>query len=181
MSALKEEALLNGAGGLKTDSLKSILTNTINTIEDNKSQIFDIYETARAEVESSKQQLQELKKQAQQTIDRVDDLVKQEQREKQQLVQVSSNFQDYSEEKIRECYEQVKNVQVELGVQREKEQNLRQQRDRLELRLRHLQVMLVSRICASSATAWSCACATCRSCSCRPSIWRWPLAQCFRI
>lgn len=143
MSALKEEALLNGAGGLKTDSLKSILTNTINTIEDNKSQIFDIYETARAEVESSKQQLQELKKQAQQTIDRVDDLVKQEQREKQQLVQVSSNFQDYSEEKIRECYEQVKNVQVELGVQREKEQNLRQQRDRLELRLRHLQVMLV--------------------------------------
>ncbi|SFT61379.1 two-component system, NarL family, sensor histidine kinase DegS [Selenomonas sp. GACV-9] len=143
MSALNKESLLEGAGGLKTDSLKSILTNTISTIEDNKSQIFDIYETARGEVESSKQQLQELKKQAQKTIDRVDELVKQEQREKQKLVQVSSNFQDYSEEKIRECYEQVKNVQVELGVQREKEQNLRGQRDRLEMRLRHLQVMLV--------------------------------------
>jgi two-component system sensor histidine kinase DegS len=34
-------------------------------------------------------------------------------------------------------------VQVALGVEREKEQALRSQRDKLELRLRHLQIMLM--------------------------------------
>ena len=143
MAALNNESLMDGNGGIKEDSLKSILTNTIDTIENSKSQIFEIYETARTEVENSKKQLQELKEQARKTIDRVDELAKKEQREKQHLVLVSGNFQNYSEEKIRASYEAVKNVQVELGVEREKEQALRQQRDKLELRLRHLQVMLV--------------------------------------
>lgn len=87
--------------------------------------------------------LAELKEKAAQTIQRVDELARQEQQEKQKLVLVSSNFQNYSEEKIRASYEAVKNVQVALGVEREKEQGLRLQRDKLELRLRHLQVMLV--------------------------------------
>lgn len=143
MSALNNGDAREESGGLKQDSLKSILMNTINTIEDNKAQIFEIYETARNEVDNSKKQLNELKDLARQTIDRVDKLAKQEQHEKQQLVLVSSNFQNYSEEKIRSSYEAVKNVQVELGIEREKEQSLRSQRDRLELRLRHLQVMLV--------------------------------------
>lgn len=143
MSALNKESLMDENSGLKEGSLKSILTNTIDTIENSKSQIFEIYETARDEVENSKKQLQELKEQARITIDRVDELAKQEQHEKQHLVLVSSNFQDYSEAKIRDSYEAVKNVQVELGVEREKEQALRRQRDKLELRLRNLQVMLV--------------------------------------
>ncbi len=129
-------------GGLQAQSLKKILSNTISTIEDNKSQIFEIYETARSEVESSRKLLADLKEQVRQTIDRVDELAKKEQQEKQRLVKVSSNFQDYSEEKVRESYEAVKNVQVSLGVEREKEANLRAQRDKLELRLRNLQVML---------------------------------------
>ncbi|SDZ86052.1 MULTISPECIES: sensor histidine kinase [Selenomonas] len=129
-------------GGLQAQSLKKILSNTISTIEDNKSQIFEIYETARSEVESSRKLLEDLREQTRQTIERVDGLSKQEQQEKQKLVKVSSNFQDYSEEKVRECYESVKNVQVSLGVEREKEANLRAQRDKLELRLRNLQTML---------------------------------------
>lgn len=143
MPAPSGEPVREESGGLKQDSIKSILTNTINTIEDNKTQIFEIYETARNEVENSKKQLAEIKEQARRTIDRVDELSRQEQHEKQHLVRVSGNFQDYSEEKIRASYEAVKNVQVELGIEREKEQNLRSQRDKLELRLRHLQVMLL--------------------------------------
>ncbi len=131
-----------GMGGLQAQSLKKILSNTISTIESNKSQIFEIYETARSEVESSRKLLADLKEQTRRTIDRVDELVKKEQQEKQKLVKVSSNFQDYSEEKVRESYESVKNVQVSLGVEREKEANLRAQRDKLEIRLRNLQAML---------------------------------------
>ena len=129
-------------GGMQAQSLKKILSNTINTIEDNKTQIFEIYETARSEVESSRKLLEDLREQTRKTIERVDALSKQEQQEKQKLVKVSSNFQNYSEEKVRESYEAVKNVQVSLGVEREKEANLRSQRDKLELRLRNLQIML---------------------------------------
>jgi len=126
---------------LQDDSLKNILNNTLSTIEENKTQIFDIYEAARTEVETSRKLLEDLKKQTRQTIDRVDALIAEEQVQKQKLVQVSSNFANYSEEAIRESYEAVKNVQVALGVEREKEAGLRQQRDKLEMRLRHLQVM----------------------------------------
>ena len=143
MADLKGQSLMGENGGLKEGSLKKILTDTINTIEDNKTQIFDIYETARNEVENSKKLLAELKEKAVETIQRVDDLALREQQEKQKLVLVSSNFQNYSEEKIRASYESVKNVQVALGVEREKEQALQSQRDKLELRLRHLQIMLV--------------------------------------
>lgn len=143
MADLNGQNLMDINNGIKEVSLKKILIDTINKIEDNKAQIFDIYETARSEVEASKKMLAELKEKAAQTIQRVDELARQEQQEKQKLVLVSSNFQNYSEEKIRASYEAVKNVQVALGVEREKEQGLRLQRDKLELRLRHLQVMLV--------------------------------------
>ena len=143
MADLNGQNLMDINNGIKEVSLKKILTDTINKIEDKKAQIFDIYETARSEVEASKKMLAELKEKAAQTIQRVDELARQEQQEKQKLVLVSSNFQNYSEEKIRASYEAVKNVQVALGVEREKEQGLRLQRDKLELRLRHLQVMLV--------------------------------------
>lgn len=143
MSELDGQSVVDENGNLKEGSLKKILTNTIHTIEENKTQIFEIYESARREVENSKKVLADLKLKAHQTIDRVDELARKEQQEKQHLVLVSSNFQDYSEEKIRESYEAVRDVQVALGVEREKEQNLRHQRDKLELRLRHLQVMLM--------------------------------------
>ena len=138
----RSKEFLDEAGNLSTDALKSILNNTIETIESNKAQIFDIYETARDEVERSKQQLAELKQKARETIDRVDSLAREEQQEKQNLVRVSSNFAQYSEESIRETYEKVKNVQVALGVEREKEADLRERRDKLEMRLRKLGVML---------------------------------------
>ena len=129
-------------GGLAKGSLKKILTSTIETIEDNKTQVFSIYETARDEVEASKKQLEDLKFQVRQTIERVDALEKQEQRAKQKLARVSADFKNNSEERIRQCYDEVRDVQVALAVERDKEKRLRDQRDKLEIRLRHLMVML---------------------------------------
>ncbi len=126
----------------KNGSLKKILNSTIQTIETNKDQVFEIYETAKQEVEACRRQLARLKEQVRYTIERVDRLTVQEQQEKQKLVQVSANFADYSEERIRMCYESVKNVQVELAVERDKEKQLRQQRDAMEQRLRRLGNML---------------------------------------
>lgn len=128
--------------GLGQGSLKKILSSTIETIEDNKTQAFSIYETARDEVEASKKQLEDLKFQVRQTVDRVDALEKQEQQAKQKLARVSADFKNSSEERIRQCYDEVRDVQVALAVERDKEKRLREQRDKLEIRLRHLSVML---------------------------------------
>lgn len=129
-------------GGLDQSSLRHILNNTINTIEENKTQIFDIYETTREEVESSRRNLETVKQQVGETISRVDALATRERQEKQNLVQVSSNFSKYSEEDIRASYEAVTNIQVALALERDKEKHLREQRDKLELRLRHLNGLL---------------------------------------
>ena len=135
LEALSESSRGEGA-------LKKILSNTIETIEDNKTQIFGIYETAKDEVAQSRKVLEDLKFQARQTIERVDALAAQEQQAKQELVTVSSNFSDYSEERIKKRYDAVREVQVALAVERDKEKSLREQRDKLELRLRRLMVML---------------------------------------
>ncbi len=127
---------------LKKGALKRILNHTIETIEEGKTQIFDIYEAARTEVDASKKLLEDLRFQVRQTIERVDAIEKKEQQEKQQLVLVSSNFKNYSEERIKESYDRVKNVQVELAIERDKESSLRKQRDALEIRLRRLGEML---------------------------------------
>ena len=70
MADLNGQNLMDINNGIKEVSLKKILTDTINKIEDNKAQIFDIYETARSEVEASKKMLAELKEKAAQTIQR---------------------------------------------------------------------------------------------------------------
>ena len=123
---------------MSAKALNKILHDTVDNIENNKSHIYDIYESVRNEVETSRRELKEIKKIAAETIERVDKLTAEEQEQKQNLVRVSSNFADYSEDKIKECYERVKDVQIDLNVAREKEHVLRQQRDQLELRLRSL-------------------------------------------
>lgn len=127
---------------LKEGSLKHILNNTIDTIEENKTQLFDVYETAREEVDSTKKLLESVRQQVRQTISQVDALARQEQVEKQRLAQVSSNFAEYSEQDIRSSYEAVANIQVALALERDKEKRLREQRDKLELRMRHLRGLL---------------------------------------
>ena len=137
-----EDAPLEETLGEK--SLQHILQSMLRSIENSKGQIFDIYEEARNEVEISKRNLAEVKRQANEVIEEVDALEEQEQKEKQRLVQESSRFNDYSEDKIQQAYEAVKEIQVRLGIAREKERQLRQQRNQMELRLQRLRRTVVA-------------------------------------
>ena len=74
--------------GLEEGQLRRLLTNTIDTIEDNKTQIFDIYQNTRNEVDEARDRLAELKKNVADTIARVDALAADEQREKEQAMRV---------------------------------------------------------------------------------------------
>lgn len=124
---------------LGENRLHGILHSMVAGIEDSKAQLFDVYEAARKEVDRSRKQLEEVRRQTQEVIDEVDFLTTEEQAEKQKLVHVSA---DYSEENIRAAYEAVKDVQVRLGVAKEREQHLRRVRGRLETQLLHFQKTL---------------------------------------
>ncbi|MFC2637993.1 MAG: sensor histidine kinase [Mitsuokella sp.] len=129
-------------GGMRQGSLRHILNNTIEGIETSKAQIFEIYEAVNSELDEARKRLSEVRAEIQITIADVDRLSGEEQKEKQNLVKVSGNFTTYSEAEIRACYEQVTNVQIALGYAREHENKLREERDKLERRLRGLNRML---------------------------------------
>ncbi len=124
--------------GLEEGQLRRLLTSTIDTIEDNKTQIFDIYQNTRNEVDDARTRLAELKKRVAESIERVDALTADEQKAKQRLAAVSRNFTEHTEDEIRETYEAVSIIQINLAIEREKEQTMRVERDKLEIRLRYL-------------------------------------------
>lgn len=123
--------------------LREAFQNTVDAMENSKGQIFEIYENTKNDVEAARVMLKELKAETAKLQDEVDVLVHCEQQEKQRLVKVSSNFANYSEDKIRASYEAVKDVQVRLALVKEKEFQSRRQRDRLELRLRGMEQTLL--------------------------------------
>ena len=129
--------------GLEEGQLRRLLTNTIDTIEDNKTQIFDIYQNTRSEVDDARERLAELKKRVAEKIERVDALATEEQKAKQRLAEVSRNFAEHTEDEIRKTYEAVSIIQINLAIEREKEQMMRAERDKLEIRLRYLYNVVV--------------------------------------
>ena len=123
--------------------LREAFQNTVDAMENSKGQIFEIYENTKNDVEAARVMLKELKEETAKLQDEVDVLVHCEQQEMQRLVKVSSNFANYSEDKIRASYEAVKDVQVRLALVKEKEFQSRRQRDRLEIRLRGMEQTLL--------------------------------------
>jgi len=120
------------------NTLDKIVKTTIAAVEKGKTQIFDIYEAARNEVENIKKDVEHTKQETVSIIFVVDDLEKRERRSRVKLMEVSRNFSVYTEDDIKAVYDDARNLQVELAVARAQEQNLRHQRDALELRLRSL-------------------------------------------
>lgn len=118
--------------------LDKIAKQTILTIEKSKSQIFDIYEAARNEMENVKRDAERIKQETADIIIKVDELERKERRSRLRLMEVSRNFRVYTEQDIKGAYEETSQLQVDLAVAREQEQNLRRQRDDLEIRLKQL-------------------------------------------
>lgn len=124
---------------LDTKALDAIVKKTIVAIETGKNQIYEIYEVARQEVENAKKNVGIIKQSTIDVIFKVDELERQERFSRLRLVEVSRNFGVNSEENIKTAYDEAKNIQVELAVARSQEQNLRSQRDEMEVRLRSMQ------------------------------------------
>lgn len=123
---------------IDTKNLDKIVKDTIAAVENGKSQIYDIYEAGRDEMDNVQRDVDKVKQETINAIFKVDELGRCEQRSRIRLMEVSRNFKTYTEEDIRCAYEVANDLQIELAVAREQEQNLRRRRDDLEIRLQRL-------------------------------------------
>lgn len=115
-----------------------IVKNTVAAVEQGKEQIYDIYEAARKETDHVTQDLEQVRQRLIHIILRVDELESLERRARIKLMEVSRNFSTCHETDIKKAYQDANNLQIELAVAREQEQNLRQSRDDLQIRLKQL-------------------------------------------
>lgn len=124
---------------VKISSLESILHKTIKTIETSKEQIFEISENARTELEKIVLQLSKINAEIQQVILLVDKLELEYRKSRVRLANVSKNFKLYTEVNIQSAYEETNRLQVELLLARERESNLRVQRNDLQIRIKNIE------------------------------------------
>ncbi|NMC31655.1 MAG: histidine kinase [Veillonellaceae bacterium] len=119
-------------------TLDKIVKKTISSIRDSRGQIYDVYEMARDELETVKRDVERIKEETAVVIQKVDELERKERKARIHLMEVSRDFKNRTEEEVREAYEAARKIQIDVAVTREQEQNLRRQRDELEVRLRNL-------------------------------------------
>lgn len=118
--------------------LDKVIKNTIHAVEESKVQIFEISENARKEEQMLRRQLETAEAEAARVVKEVDNLEVQYRMARTRLAEVSRYFNKYTEEDIRQAYESANEKQLELFVTREREHNLRKQRDDLQLRLKNI-------------------------------------------
>lgn len=122
--------------------LDQILDRMIKTVQSSKDEIFKIGESSRHEYEILVEELKEIKIQVNEVIDKSDKLAVQSKFARQRLIEVSQNFQNSSEEDVRNAYEKAHTLQIELAMLQQKEKQLRNRRDELERRLQSLKDMI---------------------------------------
>lgn len=132
--------ILSEIGGQKMQkpSLEEIISGTLQAIEASKSQIYDIAENTRSESDRVKGELQEIQRQIITTIEQVDNLERREKAARIRLMEVSRNFDKYTEDEVRIAYEKARELQVELASLREREKQLKIRRNDLERSMRKL-------------------------------------------
>lgn len=116
--------------------LNEVVEKTALAIEEGKREIFDISEKASSDCKSLNQELAEISIRVQQVIKEVDDLEVKEKMSRVRLLNVSKNFNDFTEMDIKKAYDYAKDLQIKLSLKRQEEKELFKERTRLEIRLK---------------------------------------------
>ena len=125
---------------VRINDIDNIIKNAISVMEQSKYQIFEIAESARQELLSLRQELERVKKETSETIDKVDELELEYRRARMRLVEVSKDFIRYKEADIKSAYEKATRIQLDLLMYREKEMYLKARRDELQQRIKGVEV-----------------------------------------
>lgn len=107
----------------------------VRTMNQSKNDIFVISEQSRESFNNMQKELEEVKEDIALLITNNDLLEVKSRYSRSRLADVSKNFNNYSEEQVREAYETANSLLLELSVNEMEEKQLRMRRDELERRL----------------------------------------------
>lgn len=117
-------------------TVKDILKKIISEINNSRSLIIDIIETARTEQENMRKELYELKEKAGKIIEEVDSLDIRDKLMRKKLAHVSREFKAYSENEVKEVYEQTLEVRTQYLLKQNEEKQIVVRRNQLEISLK---------------------------------------------
>ncbi|RLQ93015.1 sensor histidine kinase [Planomicrobium sp. Y74] len=118
--------------------LDSIYDELLAKMEQSKKDIFIISEQSRQGYEEMKDELEDVRLNISAIIKTGDLLEEKTRAARRRLAEVSGSFHSYTEEQIRQSYENANSLQVQLSANRSEEKKYRQKRDRLQRRLQTL-------------------------------------------
>lgn len=117
----------------------SIFNEMLGGIEQAKQDIFVISEESRQSYEKMKDELEDVRLNIARIIEDGDLLEEKTRAARRRLAEVSQFFNSFTENQVRQVYEQANDLQVQLSLNRNEEKKYRQKRDKLQ---RRLQVLL---------------------------------------
>lgn len=126
----------------KDKALDKVIDDMVDVVKNSKDEIFNISEEARTEYEQLVIELQETKSRVSEHIQAGDALEKRVKLSRKKLSLVSQEFDRYSENEIRDVYEQTHELQTQLAILQKDEKILRDRRDELERRIISLDQMI---------------------------------------
>ncbi|WP_442905306.1 sensor histidine kinase [Jeotgalibacillus sp. ET6] len=126
------------ATSLDSQMLDIILGKMIDTVDQSKSDIFEIGEQTRNDYEGLVKELSQIREKITTVIYEGDDLERRSRFARKRLAEVSHHFKNFSEEQVRQAYETAHDLQIQLSVNRQEEKQLRSRRDELERRLQSM-------------------------------------------
>ncbi|QNO14489.1 sensor histidine kinase [Alkalicella caledoniensis] len=129
-------------GKMDIGLLEKITEQVIESIEKGKQEIFDISETARQEVNKVKQVLNIIDDETKNIIELVDKTELLERKARIRLMEVSKNFSIQNQDIIQKAYDTAHQLKVDLILYRQKEKNLVEKRNELQIRLKGLEKMV---------------------------------------
>ncbi|SEH27715.1 sensor histidine kinase [Selenomonas sp. KH1T6] len=119
----------------KHNQIKALLDQTLETVEANKAQAYNLYEASCKEVDEQKERIKAIRQELSVLIQKVDRAEKELQRGRQGLVGASKNF---SERDMQDLVADVAHLQEEWQELKDREDALRKERDEMEIRLHRL-------------------------------------------
>jgi two-component system sensor histidine kinase DegS len=116
--------------------LNKIISKTIEAINNSKTEICDIAESSRNECRRLEEELALLRQQVTSLIKEVEIIEIALKESKRRLMVINRNYDNYTQQELKNAYEKADTLRVELAVKREQEQNLIRRRNELEIRIK---------------------------------------------
>lgn len=120
----------------KIAKLDEIIENTIKSINESNDEIKEISRYAKKEFLDLEEEFLKLKIEANSIIDKVEELEKAYKIKRAKLLVINKNFTSYTEEQMKQIYDETDKLRLDLAVEKEREMNIIRRRNELEVHLK---------------------------------------------